>query len=115
MDLTASGLALHSIRQKIDPDLDLDEGEVHAIALAEELKADHLLIDEWAARAVARSRGLHVVGTLGVLDQAAERDLIDLKQTLDRLQGTTFRIERKIMDLLIEQDSTRKRRRDSRE
>ena len=39
---------------KSDLNLKLDPGEVDAICLAEELHADHLSIDEWAARFVAR-------------------------------------------------------------
>ena len=44
----------------------LDRGEAAAIPLAERLGAS-LLIDDGAGRIVARGRGLHVVGTLGVL------------------------------------------------
>ncbi len=52
------------------PDLvllrDLDPGEAAAIPLAQQLHAT-LLCDDGDARAIARSRGLHVIGTLGVL------------------------------------------------
>jgi uncharacterized protein len=44
----------------------LDRGEAAAIPLAQRLGAA-LLVDDGAARVVARERGLHVVGTLGVL------------------------------------------------
>jgi predicted nucleic acid-binding protein len=90
--------------------LKLDPGEVQAIGLAEELRADHILIDEWAARTVAANRGLHVIGTLGVLNQAAERGLIDLSETCIRLLKTSFRINRQLIDQLIEDDAQRKRR-----
>jgi predicted nucleic acid-binding protein len=95
---------------RIDTDLKLDPGEVHAISLAEELGADHILIDEWAARRVAAERGLHVIGTMGVLDQAAERNLIDLATILDRLLQTTFRVDRRLVKQLLERDSERVRR-----
>ena len=45
----------------------LDLGECAAIVLAEELEADIVLIDEWAARKVAQSRNLPVTGTAGTL------------------------------------------------
>lgn len=51
-------------------DLGLDPGETAAIALAEALHADLLLIDERAGRAVARARGVTVRGTVGVLVRA---------------------------------------------
>ena len=40
----------------------LDLGESAAIILAEELRADRVLIDEWAARRVAQSRNLPLTG-----------------------------------------------------
>lgn len=45
----------------------LDDGEAAAIALALEVSADYLLVDERVARRVAKQHGLEVVGVLGVL------------------------------------------------
>jgi hypothetical protein len=47
--------------------LELHRGEAEAIALALEIKADWLLMDEREGRAVARQLGLQVTGVLGVL------------------------------------------------
>lgn len=88
----------------------LDEGESHAISLARELRADHLLMDEWAGRMVAAREGLHVVGTLGVLDQAAERGLLSLKEMVERLCRTNFRVDRELIEQLLERDSRRRGR-----
>lgn len=66
-------------------------GEREAISLAYEIKADAVLIDDATARRVAERLGLSVVGTLGVLETAADLGFIQLDEALDRLADTTFR------------------------
>lgn len=74
-------------------DLGLDPGETAAIALAETIGADLLLIDERAGRAVAQARGLRVRGTLGVLVQARLAGSIPaLRPRLDSLSAEGFRL-----------------------
>jgi predicted nucleic acid-binding protein len=92
-----------------DPDLslELDPGERDAITLAERLGADLILLDERKGRASARSRGLLVVGTLGVLEAAAERGLVDLPAVLSRLRRTTFRVNAKLLREMIERQRKR--------
>ena len=80
----------------------LDVGEAAAILLAEQLKAPVLLIDERAGVQAARDRGLHVTGTLGVLDEAARRGLIDLQVALEGLRQTTFRMSDRLARLLLD-------------
>ena len=64
----------------------LDEGESEAIALAIELKADYLLMDEQAGRLIAQSYGIKVTGILGVLIQAKDKGLIsEVKPLLEGL------------------------------
>jgi len=87
-----------------DPALDsLDPGERSAIVLALFLKADLILIDDRKGASVARTKGFEITGTLGVLDLAARRRLIDLKDALDRLKSTNFRYRQAIMDQLLDQ------------
>jgi uncharacterized protein len=65
---------------------ELDHGEAEAIALAVELPADLILIDERRARAIAARMGLNVVGVLGVLVEAKHKALVPLlKPILDAL------------------------------
>ena len=54
-------------------ELVLDRGEAEVIVLAEELRADAVLIDDLKARKTAVLRGLAVVGAIGVLLDAKER------------------------------------------
>lgn len=67
--------------------LRLDAGEAEALALAEELHADLVLVDELAGRDVARECGFTVLGTLGILLRAKQRQLCPaVAPLLDRLQ-----------------------------
>lgn len=68
----------------------LDLGERAAIALAERVHADFVLIDETDGRAEAMRRSLRVTGTLGVLRTAAEEGLVDIHDVLARLSTTNF-------------------------
>jgi len=74
--------------------MELDQGEAEAIVLANEQKADLILLDEKAARRVAKKLGLPVLGTVGVLIWAKKSGLIDsLRERLDALQREgNFRI-----------------------
>ncbi len=80
----------------------LDPGERDAIALAEHSRADLVIIDERAARDVARARGLTVTGLLGVLAAASQRGLIDLPEAVDRLRQTSFRASPRLLKDLLE-------------
>jgi len=54
----------------------LDAGEANAIALALELQADDLLIDERLGRQEALRLGLSIIGILGILLVAKQKSLI---------------------------------------
>jgi predicted nucleic acid-binding protein len=65
---------------------ELDPGEAEAIALAVELNADRLLMDERLGRAAAMRVGLKVTGVLGILIAAKRNNLIqEVKPLLDAL------------------------------
>lgn len=64
----------------------LDIGEAEAVILAEENKADALLMDENDGRKIAERRGLRVIGLLGVLVKAKmEGRIVALSPIMDRL------------------------------
>jgi predicted nucleic acid-binding protein len=87
------------------PDLGLEKlhaGERAAILLAQALRADLIILDEKAARQIAAGRGLRVTGLLGILDEAATRDLIDLPAAVDRLRQTTFRAPPRLLEALVQ-------------
>jgi predicted nucleic acid-binding protein len=76
---------------QMDSSLKLGPGETAAISLAIEQKADGILIDERKGYKVALQRGLHAITTLGLLEEASHRGLIDFERTLERLdKETTF-------------------------
>lgn len=65
----------------------LDDGEAQGIALALELSADLLLIDERLGRMTAKYFDLEIIGLLGILIQAKQEGLIDaIKPLLDQLR-----------------------------
>jgi len=69
--------------------------------LAEQLKADLLLIDEKAGRQAAIQRGLKITGVLGILDEAAMLNLIDLPSAIVQLQQTNFRVSPTLIQTLL--------------
>jgi uncharacterized protein len=60
----------------------LDAGEANAIALALELQANDLLIDERLGRQEAVRLGLSIIGILGILLVAKQRSLIPQVQSV---------------------------------
>lgn len=79
----------------------LHRGETAAIALAQSLHADLVLMDERKGVTVARSKGVLVTGTLGLLEMAAQRGLIDFADAIERLRRTSFRSPEALLDLML--------------
>ena len=82
---------------------ELDEGEAEAIALAHEIRADVVLLDERDARRAAMRMGLKVLGTVGILIGGKQTGkLVSLREQLDalRFQGK-FRISQQLCDRVL--------------
>ena len=79
----------------------LDDGERAAIALSELIGADLVLMDERKGARISLRKGFEVTGTLGILDLAARRGLIDLAESFDRLKATNFRYRPEMMEDLL--------------
>ncbi len=75
----------------------LDLGESEAIALAAEMKAEVLLIDEQAGRQEAARRGLKAAGTLPVLDEADQAGCVNFEVAVARLCQTSFRVSQGVL------------------
>jgi len=82
----------------------LDRGEAEAIALAEEITAEELLLDERAARAVAVARGVKIMGSAGLLIRAKQRSLITVvRPFLERMQAQGIRYSQRFVEELFRQ------------
>lgn len=84
--------------------LSLGLGESETIALATELQADLVILDDLAARKAASNLGLNVKGTLGIikkLTKAGQIEITDLNEFYLKLLKINFRISRLIFDTIF--------------
>jgi predicted nucleic acid-binding protein len=102
-------LEVQAVRTPLDAEfLQLHKGEAEAIALAQELNATVLIIDEKEGREIAVRRGIPITGLLGVLRDAAARNLVDFPSALADLQQTTFRVSPKLINELLKKHNEEK-------
>lgn len=93
--------------ERLEVTMELDVGEADAISLAQEMGADWVLLDEREGRDRALALNLRVSGTVGVLELAAERGLIDLNDAFTKLRRTNFRIAPQTLREALERDAIR--------
>ncbi len=79
-------------------------GEREVISLGLELAATLLILDEQPARRLAKSLGLRVIGTVGLLMAGKERGLLTkIRPELDRLLAVRFFLDPDLYDRIIEE------------
>jgi predicted nucleic acid-binding protein len=86
----------------------LHKGESEALQLALQMKASRILIDDLDGPTAARRLGLNVVGTIGVLERAAEKGIVQLQTALDNLRQTSFFASEELFTRALERARTRK-------
>ena len=97
----ADGITVHDVTALEIVQLlktELEAGETEAIALAHQVDADTVLLDERDARRAASQLNLSVLGTVGILIWARRTGRItSLRWALDALQAQAqFRISRRL-------------------
>lgn len=101
---SASWITTKEVKNKLAIELlavNVDLGEAEAIALAKELDADLLLIDDKAGRKTAQSVGIPIAGTVGLLLRYFRANRDEFKMVLDELVAKGFRIGRKEYDKML--------------
>ncbi len=74
--------------------ISLDAGEAEAIALAKEINADLVLLDDNDGRNIAASVRINFTGTIGILLRYYRGHPADFKEALDELLAQGFRLSK---------------------
>jgi predicted nucleic acid-binding protein len=81
---------------------DLDLGEAEVIALAIEIAADQVVMDDLDARRFARRVGLDLIGTVGLLLAARLRgEIPSVREEIDRLLALGFRVAPALVEAVL--------------
>lgn len=82
----------------------LHAGEVEVMILAQEQKADLVIIDDNAAKKTAKYLGLPVTGTLGILLKAKRQGIVQRMDTLlVEMKGNGFYLDSRVEAFVLEQ------------
>lgn len=82
----------------------LHDGEVEVMILAQEKKADLVIIDDNAAKKAAKYLGLTVTGTLGILIKAKKKGIVEeIYPLLCKMKQNGFYISSELEKVVMEQ------------
>ena len=90
---------------------DISDADREAIALARELNASVLLMDDSQARRCAARLGVVTMGTLGLLEVAAARELISLRLVVEKLRATSCFLSDELIENALRRDAERQQNR----
>ena len=83
---------------------DLDDGEAEVIVLADDEKADIIVMDDRLDRKVARLRGYNVIGTLRLLVMSKEKGIIsEVRSRIEKLKTAGFWLSEDVIKTVLEQ------------
>lgn len=103
LEIRKADLTLFTSQKKID------DGEREAFALAIELKADAILLDDKNALSEARRLKLQTIALFTLFERAAARKLIDLPKTVTAMRQTNFRLPPEpVIQAMLARDAKRK-------
>lgn len=84
-------------------------GEREAFALAIELQADAVLLDDNGARVEANRLNITTIRTFDILERAAIQGLLDLPAAIAKLEQTNFRMPpQDVIAAMLDRDKLRK-------
>jgi len=91
------------------PRKQIGQGELEAFALAVELNATAVLLDDRAAMVEAQRHNITTIPTFAILAQAASQNLIDLPNAVALMRQTTLRLPSEAeIEAMLERDRERK-------
>ena len=84
---------------------ELDKGESEAIALALQVKADWILVDEREARRICRQLGLRVTGVLGIILKAWKNGKISSLEDIlkELINKAGFRVSNELYQSILKE------------